>query len=258
MPPADRIFTMKNSAEDVRTQRESFTDKVPNPDKPGNIYKYSAKEKLFVFHYLTDAEFNGSAAAKLAKYKAGSDLSFRVIASNLLKKPKIKAAINVTFEALTMPKFEVLYRIGRIAAGDLNDLLDDAGNFSIEAARERGTTHLLKKVSITRSRREVKRTEVDTPDDAPAEFIESSIIDETIKFEIDDRLKALELLGKHSGVFPDSRISVRTGSGSAEVDEPANVVIFIPDNGRGDALPGLGSTNRPERALSAGKPKPKA
>lgn len=234
---------MKKKAEDQQNEKGAFTDRIPDPDRPGSFYEYTAKEKLFVNAYLTDAKFVGSTAARMAGYNAGSDLAFRVIASNVMKKPRIRAAINEAFESLTMPKFEILFRLARIASGSLEDVLNDDGEFDIDVARDRDTAHLLKKIQITRDVVEVKASSNETPDGD--ETIERSIFKETIKFEIHDPLRALELLGKHSKLFAD-KIEV-TGKDGQPLNDPANVVIYIPDNGRGD-LPDSGDQ------AAAGKP----
>lgn len=228
---------MPTDRQDSKTESFHFTDGIKNPDT-GRAYKFTFKEKLFVFDYLENG-FIASSAAKAAGYNCTSEGSFRSIATAVMKKPHIKAAINAAFEALAMPKFEVIFRLGRIAAGDLTDVLTPTGEFDMEAARESGMSFLLKKVTIKRTRREVTRTEIDLPDDFAAgkpEYTESSILDEHITFEIHDPLKALELIGKHQNLFAPDRLEI-TGKDGAKLisDNPASVVVYLPDNGRGDA-----------------------
>lgn len=213
----------KTTPRDPKPRPLQFTDDVR--DAGGELYRYTAKEKKFIFEYLTDPRHVGSAAAKSAGYDAKSDAVYRVIASQLLRKENIRAALNLAFESLTMPKMETLFRLGRIAAGDLDDLLDDNGDFNIDLARERGTTFLLKKIEIDRDVIEVKEG---------GEDLERSIIKEKVKVTIHDPLKALELLGKHGKLFVE-RIEATGRDGSPLLpDGGAKVVFYIPDNGRGD------------------------
>lgn len=210
-----------------------FTDDVL--DHAGEPYKYSRLETKFIAAYLNDPKHVGSHAAKAAGFDAKSDAAFRVIASQLLRKPSVLAAINRAFESLTMPKYETLYRVAKIAAGDLDDLLNEDGEFDIELARERNTTFLLKKIEIDRDVIEVKATAVEGGPDGEGELIERSIVKEKIKIQIHDPLKALELLGKHGKLWVE-RIEATGRDGQPLIPEDGpQVVFYIPDNGRGDS-----------------------
>ncbi len=205
--------------------RISFTDGVL--DAAGVPFKYTPLERKFVAEYLNDPRHSATAAVKAAGYDAKKDVTFRVMASHLMKRENVRTAINNAFESLAMPKFETLFRLGRIAAGDLDDLLDDNGDFSIDLARERGTTFLLKKIEVDRDVMEVKESGGDEP-------IERSIIKEKVKITIHDPLKALELLGKHGKLFTD-RTEVTGKDGRPLIpDDATQVIFYLPDNGRGD------------------------
>jgi phage terminase small subunit len=208
------------------TPRISFTDGVLDPK--GNPFKFTALEKKFVAEYLNDPRHNATAAIKAAGYDAKNDATFRVMASHLLKRENVRSAINQAFEALAMPKFETLFRLGRIAAGDLDDLLDDDGEFNIAVCRERGTTFLLKKLEIDRDVMEVKESGGD-------EALERSIIKEKVKITIHDPLKALELLGRHGKLFTDRTELTGKDGRPLVADDATQVVFYLPDNGRGDA-----------------------
>jgi phage terminase small subunit len=238
---------MPESKKDLFDRIGRYTDRVPNPTKPGKFYKYTPKEIGFVNAYLGEAKFVQSQAAKLAGYDAQTDTVFRNIGCNLMKKPHIRAAIDAAMAAMTMPKHEILYRLGRIAAGSLEDVMNDDNELDLEMARKNNTAHLLKKIKITRSKRDVKRVEIDAPDDAEPEYIESDILDETIHFEIHDPLKALELLGKANAMFIDR--AEHTGKDGVPLNQPPEVVIYLPDNGRGDA----GKPAKPARKARAAR-----
>lgn len=210
------------------TPRFCYTDGVLDPK--GNPYKYTAKERKFIAEYLNDPRHVAYMAAKAAGFGVDGtkDPTFRVIAARLMATDKIRAAINQAFEALTMPKFETLFRISQIAGGSLDDVLDDDGNFSIDVARERGSHILLKRIEVDRDVMEVKESGGDEP-------LERAIIKEKVKIQIHDPLKALELLGRHGKLF-NSTIEL-PGGGKASIPDGdgAQVVFYIPDNGRGDA-----------------------
>lgn len=219
------MTTKRASSKKPRTPRLSFTDDVRDPK--GEPYRFSAKEKKFIHEYLSDPRHNATAAAKAAGYDAKSDAVYRVIACQVMKRENVRAAINAAFEALAMPKFETIFRISKIAAGDLDDLLDEDGNFSIDLARERDVTFLLKKVEVDRDVMEVKESGGEDP-------LERSIIKEKVKIQIHDPLKALELLGRHGKLFSD-RVEVTGKDGRPLIDGGPQVVFYLPDNGRGDA-----------------------
>jgi hypothetical protein len=206
-----------------------FTDDLLDP--AGEPYKFSRLETKFISEYLNDPRHVGSHAAKAAGFDAKSDAAFRVIASQLLRKPSVLAAINRAFESLTMPKYETLYRVAKIAAGDLDDLLNDDGEFDIDLARERNMTFLLKKIEIDRDVIEVKTSDQIGTD----ETLERSIVKEKIKIQIHDPLRALELLGKHGKLWVE-RIEATGKDGQPLIPEDGpQVVFYIPDNGRGDS-----------------------
>lgn len=235
MPTKKRTSKSKTTKATPRKPRPrplSFTDDVL--DSAGEPYAFTRLEAKFITEYLNDPRHNASAAAKAAGYDAKSDAVFRVIASQVMRKPHVLAAINRAFESLTMPKYETLFRIGKIASGDLDDLLDVDGEFDIQLARERGTTFLLKKIEIDRDVIEVKATSVqDGPDGG--EVIERSIVKEKIKIQIHDPLRALELLGKHGKLFVDRIEATGKDGQPLNPDDGPQVVFYIPDNGRGDS-----------------------
>lgn len=244
---------------DEKTETLDFTSGIKKPG--GGNYTYTGKERMFVYHYMTDPRHVATDACRNAGYNATTSGSFRVIASNLLKKPHIIAAVNAGFESLAMPKFEVLYRLGFIAAGSVEDLLNDDDEFDMSLARKNGTAGLIRKVKIKRTRRVVEQIvpdemfETEDPrvkllagDGERREQIESSVIFEEITYEIHDPLRALELIGKHGKLFVDK--FEHTGADGKDLPEaPATVAIFLPDNGRDDVtLPA-----QPARATRATK-----
>lgn len=138
-----------------------------------------AQQELFIERYL--CHFNGTRAAIEAEY---SPKSAHVQASRLLSDAKVSARIRERLESAAMEANEVLYHLAAIARGDLDDFVDDKGNLDIQKARKVGKTNLIRRVKNR------------------AVITENSDTFET-ETEGYDRLKALELLGKHLGLFKD-------------------------------------------------------
>ncbi len=140
-----------------------------------------AKQELFVSEYLKC--FNATKAAKVAGYK---ETSARQQGSKLLTNPDIASRVQERLREAAMQADEVLYHLAEIARGDMNDLVDKSGKPDINAARENGKTRLIKKIRTVDQKSEVssyKETEI----------------------EGHDRLKALELLGKHHKLFTEKQ-----------------------------------------------------
>lgn len=161
----------------------------------------SAKQELFVNEYLKC--FNATKAAKAAGY---SEKSAHDIGHETLKKPEIAARIRERLNEAAMEANEVLYHLAEIARGDFDDLVDRMGNPDMEQARAAGKTRLIKKVrqrTITGENSDIAETEL----------------------EMHDRLRALELLGKHHKLFTDKQEVTGADGGALTV----NVVYAKPD-----------------------------
>lgn len=240
--------TKAQARKDFLHETLDFCDRINNP--AGGFYKYTPKERRYVRYYLTEAAFNQSKAAELAGYHPQQVSGYRTIACQLMKKPHILAAINRAFEALAMPKYEVIYRLGDIARGSLADVMNDDNELDLDLARRRGTFHLLKKVKIKRTKKIVEQVEegestelMNNRQRGPTieksrDTIETSIVFEEIYFEIHDPLKAFEMLGKHGKLFTD-KIDLAGAEGQPLIGEGAQVSIYLPDNGRDDTSPAV-------------------
>lgn len=130
--------------------------------------------------------FNEGKAAIAAGY---AEKSARNQGYRLMKNDDIRAYIRARMEAAAMETNEVLYHLAQIARGDIDDMLDDDGNLDIKKARQSGKSNLIKRVK--------KKTIITADKDG-----EGSDIFET-ETEAYDRMKALELIGKHLAMFTD-------------------------------------------------------
>lgn len=150
----------------------------------------SSRYLAFCEYYVGEAKFNGTKAAILAGY---SEKTARQKASQLLTIVNISDYIGLRLDELTLSANEVLARLTEIATGDVDDLLDEDGNFDLDLARERRKTHLIKKF------KRKKRTLESKTDD----LIEHNLLHEEVEFELYSAHEALRDLGKHYKIFTD-------------------------------------------------------
>jgi phage terminase small subunit len=214
----------------------SFTAHVIDPET-GKPYQYTAKEIEFINAYMTDPRHIATDAAKAAGFQSKSAGGMRVIASVVMARTRVRSAINQAFEALAMPKMEILFRLARIAGGSVADILDENNELDLDLAKERGTDMLIRKIERRRDVVEVKATTAAIPggpDNEPeTELIERSIIKETVKFEIHDPLRALDMLGRNAKLFVDRHEHTGKDGKPIDINGPApQVVLYLPDNGR--------------------------
>lgn len=157
------------------------------------------KQEAFINEYFQC--WNATQAAIRAGY---SEKTARSIGAENLTKPDIQDAIRARMSEVAMSANEVLSRLTEIARGDMGDFIDDNSlSVNIKAAQAKGKMPLVKKVKY------VTRVEDDSQTD-------------TVEFELYDKLKAIELLGKIHGMFVNN-IDVTSGG------EKLNPIIFIPE-----------------------------
>jgi phage terminase small subunit len=118
-----------------------------NLKAPGRWYHgLTAKQRRFVEEY--PADFNATAAAKRAGY---SERSAHVTGHDLLhENPKVQKAIAKRMDELSMPSDEALYRLSRIARGDIANLIvveeDGSWKLDLKKAVEEGHTQLIHEI----------------------------------------------------------------------------------------------------------------
>ncbi len=140
--------------------------------------RLTLKQRLFVEEYLTC--WNAAEAARRAGYSAKTA---KVIGTENLTKPAIRAVIDQRLAERAMSADEVLARLSAQASASLADFITITGEgdkrtavFDLVKAVESGKAHLIKKISFMKGRLEV---------------------------ELYDAQAALHLLGKHHRLFTD-------------------------------------------------------
>lgn len=168
-------------------------------DKPVEVApkKLTAKQEAFIHHYVRCN--NATKAAKLAGY---SEDSATIIGYENLTKPYIKERVDAE-RALRLKRVgvepnRILNELARIAFSDYSDYAY-LGEYGFKA-------------KLTSSYKKGRSKAI-------AEIVSA---DGVIKIKLHDKLKALELLGKHLNLFTDKAIV----SGEISVEE-----IVLPQHG---------------------------
>jgi phage terminase small subunit len=146
--------------------------------------KPNPKQQLFIKEYLVD--LNGAEAAKRAGYQ---QKRAREVAYQLLKKPHIKRAIDEALKArgdkIDTRAQDVIQRLRDIAFADLAEAFDGEGQ---PLPVPKMPKHLRLALSSVK---------------ASTIYAQGVDIGEKLEIRLSDRIKALELLGKHLGLFSE-------------------------------------------------------
>lgn len=168
------------------------------------------KQAAFVTEYVID--YNATQAAIRAGY---SDRSAYSQAHELLKKPEIKEAIEELEEAAAeraaVTKDMVLKELARIAFNDPRKLFDDNGRPKDIATLDDDIAAALASVDIFE--------EFDHDGET------RELLGYTKKYKWADKLRALEMLGKHLGMFTD-KVQM-SGSLNTGADKLANILAQL-------------------------------
>ena len=153
------------------------------------------KQKMFVLEYLVD--LNATAAARRAGY---SEKTADKIAFQLLEKTLVQEAIKEQMEArekrTLITSDRVLQQLVKIAFSDIKDML----SFKTVKTLDETATALVGSPILT------YKTVVDVKDSDEVDGTLIAEVQETrdgFKFKRNDQMKALELLGKHLGMFTE-------------------------------------------------------
>ncbi len=141
------------------------------------------KEQIFCKEYIID--FNGTRSAKKAGY---SEKSAYAIASENLRKldiqDEINKQINKRKQRLQVSQDRLIAELKKIAYSDISDFYEISPDGIVLKDLDKIDTSVIKEVQeVTNS--------------------SEKSFNKNIKLKLEDKLKALELLGKHIGAFTD-------------------------------------------------------
>lgn len=166
--------------------------------------KLTPKMKLFVQEYLVDLV--ASAAAIRAGY---SQRRAHEIGYQLLRKPAVEEAIQAAMkkreQRIQVTADKVVSELAKIAFSDLRDFVEFGPEVKVH--EESG-------IKVIRSAVLIK----------PSSEVDGSILAEVsqtpsgIKVKPHDKMKALELLGKHIGMFTEKHSHEVTGKGGRPIE----------------------------------------
>src|SRR5215467_15688118 len=113
----------------------------PTTGEPELTYR----EHMFVNEFITNGG-NATRAAQSAGYSAArADQS----AHQVLRRPEVQRRIQQRIAEFRVCSDEIIGTLASFMRGTLADFLDESGEFSIEAAKQRGVDHLLKTINTT-------------------------------------------------------------------------------------------------------------
>lgn len=176
------------------------------------------KKRVFIDEYPRD--FNATRAAKAAGYSPRTAYSS---GQRLLKDVEVQAAIQAHVAEVTMGKDETLLRLSDVARGDIADLMDlteDGYTFKLMVQDENGNLIVNPKTKLIRK---IKQKVTTIGGSVEREIVETEL-------ELYSSLEALEKIGEAHRLFVQ-RQSLENPDGSP-MKAQAEVVIYIPDNGR--------------------------
>ena len=185
----------KNIPKPRVSHQDPPTNPIATPSEPAIHPPLTLKQKMFVKEYLID--FNATRAAKAAGY---SEKTAHQAGKENIHKPTIKAAISAAIEErskrIDVTIDRITQELALVAFARMGEFvrIDDSGIVQAIPIEELGVKDsVIRKVKDKRVIRTTKGTE-NSPDG-------EQILDATFEFELHDKLKALEMLGKYKGMF---------------------------------------------------------
>lgn len=159
-------------------------------------------QKRFCNEYLID--FNASRAYKAAYKSCKSDLTARTNASKLLTKTNIQKYISEKQkeieERTEITQKKIIQELAKIALFNIKDIYNENGTLKKVTELDDDTAKAISGVKILQKAGAMKISLSKTNDEIPIEHIP----EQTVEFKTNDKTRALELLGKHLGMFKEN------------------------------------------------------
>jgi phage terminase small subunit len=169
--------------------------------------KLTHLQELFCQYYAVSG--NGAESVRMAGYKAQKAPFDAVQASTLLDNPLIKARIEEIrkplFKKLEITKERTMQEIARLAFSDIGRIFDGDGNIKPVSEIDEDT------------RRAISGIDVDEL--TAGSGSEKTSIGVNKKVKLYDKVKSLEMLAKHFGIYtdaPQTKTVVKVGYGKEE------------------------------------------
>lgn len=159
-------------------------------------------QKRFCDEYLID--FNASRAYKTAYKSCKSDLTARTNASKLLTKTNIQKYISEKQkeieEKTEITQKKIIQELAKIALFNIKDIYNENGTLKKVTELDDDTAKAISGVKILQKAGAMEISLSKTNDEIPLEHIP----EQTVEFKTNDKTRALELLGKHLGMFKEN------------------------------------------------------
>lgn len=155
--------------------------------------KLTKKQSLFVAEYQTD--FNGTKAAIRAGYSCKAKNRASEIAYQLLQKAPVKEALQKSMEErllmIGVQAERVLTELARVGFSDIRSLYNDDGSLKHPRDWDTDTASAVAGIEFM--------------EEFEGHGKDRKYIGTTKKIRVFDKVRALEILGKHLGIFPTEK-----------------------------------------------------
>jgi phage terminase small subunit len=161
-----------------------------------NVMKLTEKQKRFVEEYLVD--LNATQAYLRAGYKAKNENIAGVEAFKLLRNPKIEESVRLAMENRSkrteITQDRVLQELAKIGFADIKNYLSFNTALTTVGYDDKGE-RIVDYATVVQLK--------DSEEVDGAVISEISLKDGALKFKLHDKMKALQDIGRHLGMFTD-------------------------------------------------------
>lgn len=176
-------------------------------------------QKRFCNEYLID--FNATRAYKVAYKRCKSELTARTNASKLLTNTNIQKYISEKQKELEkrteITQDKIIQELAKIALFNIKDIYNENGTLKKITELDDDTAKAISGVKILQKAGAMKISI--NPEGKDEEVPIEHIPEQTVEFKTNDKVKALELLGKHLGMFNDVNLNMKNAVQVELVDD---------------------------------------
>lgn len=182
--------------------------------------KLTPKQKLFVDEYLVD--LNATRAYKAAGYRVKSDNAAGVEGHKLLRNPKIdlylKEKMKEREKRTEITQDKVLKELAKIGFANATDYARVVEKEYLEQVKDENG-NIISEIPKTYKAVEIESTDnIDTDKQSAIAGIKMGA--NGIEVKLNDKVKALELIGRHLGMFTDKMdVTIETSEKFADIIE---------------------------------------